>query len=301
MNDKIRDIHEMPLQIKLNYSRILSLMATVDRDHNQLKIGAFYRIMNKIKLPATERVDLLKQMMQKRISFEEFSKELQLENQLNDQERNIFRFSLMKDLIIIMNADYVITEGEERLIEQIQNYFNISEEQFSFFQEEYEMDCSILESGAENDQLKEIGKKSMAAAASLGIPLGLLYYSGNFRGLGCLGALSGLKAIGMKKKTKKHALVVGLAGTIALGMITYKAVDYLLSIKKDERTNLWNITKESMERLHQETIDNIYSDMDYFHDEVLNHKEKEADIARRALDILRRTVATLENTGAIIL
>ena len=43
----------------------------------------------------------------------------------------------MKDLIIIMKSDYIDTNKEKKLLEDIQNYFHVSDEQLVFFKEEY--------------------------------------------------------------------------------------------------------------------------------------------------------------------
>ena len=38
----------------------------------------------------------------------------------------------MKDLIIIMKSDYVETNSEKKLLQDIQDYFRVSDEQLSF-------------------------------------------------------------------------------------------------------------------------------------------------------------------------
>ncbi len=304
MNKGIRDLDSMPIDIKIKYSKILSLMAFIDNDYSQLKIGAFYRIINKIQLPSSHRIQLLNNIIRKEICFEEVFKEMDIDEILNFQERNIFRFSLMKDLIIIINADYIVTENEKRLLKDIQNYFDISEEQLSFFEDEYEMDRCFFDGNISKNRFEEISKNAVSTAAGLGIPLALICYSGTFKGLGYFGTVSGLRAVGRKKKTGKYALAVGIGASIALGIATYKALEYMIHIKKDENDKLLDLTKESMESLHRGTIDILQEDMNYFSNRSVDHNHDNEQEVKNSLEIvglLKRVVATLENTGPVLI
>lgn len=304
MKEGIRSLENMPLNIKFAYSKILSFMISTDNNYNQLKMAEFYRIINKIQLPSRERIQLMNFIMKKEVDFLQVCKEVDLDKYLNDQEKNIFRFSLMKDLIIIMKADYIETEDEKSLLEGIQNYFNISAEQLSFFEEEYELDRCFFDDSISNDQFKNIVKNTISTATALGIPLTAIYYSGTFKGLGLLGTVSGLRALGMKRKTGKYSFLLGLGTSIALGIATYKAMNYILDIKKDEKAKLAQLMKENMENLHEGAKNVLYEDIQYFTHRMMEDKEKNmqsVDDTLKLINILKSAVATLENTEAVII
>lgn len=304
MNKNIRSLEDMPLNIKFLYSNILSSMVCAGGSYNQLKLAGFYRIINKIQLPLKERIQLMNSIITKKVDFMAMCEKLDLDDYLNDQEKNIFRFSLMKDLIIIMKSDYVDTNNEKKLLIDIQNYFHISDEQFSFFSREYESDRRFFDDTADDRELKNIAVNTVSTAAALGIPLIILNYSGTFKGLGTFGIISGLRSLGMKKRTKKGSILLGLTSSILLSIMTYKIIKYILNVKKDEKTKLIQLMKEDIEKLHEGTKDIIYEDIEYFTDRAVGVKDKDnQDLGGilKIIDILKRAAATLENTGAMII
>ena len=304
MNKNIRSLENMPLNIKFLYSNILSSMVCAGGIYNQLKLAAFYRIINKIQLPLKERIQLMNSIITKKIDFPAMCEGLDLDDYLNDQEKNIFRFSLMKDLIIIMKSDYIDTNNEKRLLKDIQNYFHISDEQFSFFVREYESDRRFFDDTADNQELKNIAVNTVSTAAALGIPLIILNYSGTFKGLGTFGIISGLRALGKNKRTKRGSILLGLTSSILLSITTYKIMKYTLNVKKDEKTKLIQLMREDIEKLHEGTKDIIYEDIEYFTNRAVEIKDKDnQDLGNilKMIDILKRAVATLENTEAMII
>lgn len=304
MNKNIRSLENMPLNIKFLYSNILSSMVCAGGIYNQLKLAAFYRIINKIQLPLKERIQLMNSIITKKIDFPAMCEGLDLDDYLNDQEKNIFRFSLMKDLIIIMKSDYIDTNNEKRLLKDIQNYFHISDEQFSFFVREYESDRRFFDDTADNQELKNIAVNTVSTAAALGIPLIILNYSGTFKGLGTFGIISGLRALGKNKRTKRGSILLGLTSSILLSITTYKIMKYTLNVKKDEKTKLIQLMREDIEKLHEGTKDIIYEDIEYFTNRAVEIKDKDSqDLGSilKMIDILKRAVATLENTEAMII
>lgn len=304
MNRNIRSLESMPLNIKFLYSKILSAMVCADYNYNQLKLAEFYRIINKIQLPSKKRIQLMNSIITERVDFFTICRDIDLDEHLNDQEKNIFRFSLMKDLIIIMKSDYIDTNNEKKLLEDIQNYFHISDEQLSFFSKEHELDRCFFDDTINDWEFKNMAINTISTATALGIPLIALNYSGTFKGLGALGIISGLKAMGMRKRTGKGSIILGLTATILLGITTYKITRYILNIRKDERIKLVQLTRESIEKLHEGTKNIIYEDIEYFtnrESEIEDKNNQDLNNILKIIDILKRAVATLENTKAVII
>lgn len=304
MNKNIRSLENMPINIKFLYSKILSIMVCMDDDYNQLKLAEFYRIISKIQLPSKERIQLMNSITIKKADFFTVCEDMDLNEYLNEQEKNIFRFSLMKDLIIIMKSDYIDTDNEKKLLKDVQNYFHISDEQFSFFNREYELDRRFFDDIIDNKEFKNIIINTVSAATALGIPLVVLNYSGTFKGLGTWGIISGLRALGMKRRTGKGSIALGLAVSILLSITTYKITKYILNIKKDEKTRLIELIKEDIEKLHEDTKSTIYEDIGYFTNRAAEIKENDngnLDRILKIINILKRAAATLENTKAVII
>ncbi|HZK58143.1 MAG TPA: hypothetical protein VFD17_07515 [Clostridia bacterium] len=304
MNKSIRSLESMPLNVKLLYGKLLSAMVLADNDHNQLRLAEFYRIINKIRLPSGERIQLLNSIITKKVDFSTIREEIDLDRYLNEQEKNIFRFSLMKDLIILMKSDYIETNNEKKLLRDIQNCFRVSDEQLSLFRKEYELDHSFFDDVTNDHEFRNVVINTVSTAAALGIPLVVLNYSGTFKGLNVLGTISGLRTIGRKKRTGKGSILMGLTTSILLGITTYKIVKYIFSIRKDEKTKLVQLIKEDIEELHESTKSIIYKDIEYFTNRIAEIEDEggqDSDNALKIINILKRAVATLENTKAIII
>ncbi len=307
MSRNIRAPENMPSDVKYLYGRLLCIMVCTDNDYNQLKLAEFYRIINKIQLPPEKRIQLINSIITKQTDFVTIfkGKDLNeyLDEHLNDQEKNIFRFSLMKDLIIIMRADYVVTNNEKELLEGIQDYFHISDEQLVFFDREYKSDRSFFDDTADCLKSGNTTIETVSTAAALGIPLAVLNYSETFGRLGRPGRVSGFKSIG-KRRTDKGSFILGLATSILLGVATYKITKYILSIKKDEKAELALLVKEDIEKLHESTKDIIHDDIEYFTGyavEIKDENNPDLNKVLKTIDILKRAAATLENTDAVII
>ena len=110
--------------------------------------------------------------------------------------------------------------------------------------------------------------------------------------------------MGMKRKTGKGSVILGLAASILLGFITHKILKCVLNIKEDEKIKLIHLMKEDIEKLHECTKKIIYEDIEYFTNHAVEIKDKNnqgLDNVLKTIDILKRAAATLENTEAIII
>ena len=142
MREKIRGLDEMPWETKLNYCKILSLMVTIDGQVEQLKMVELYRLIAKVMLGDSKRPKLLEFIFEPKIELEDLWEKI-LEG-LNNQEKNILRFSIIKDLLIIMRADYYEALEEIKFLEKTKEMLHISEEHMKFFEEEYQNDKNFF-------------------------------------------------------------------------------------------------------------------------------------------------------------
>lgn len=304
MKRDIRSLENMPLNIKLLYSGILGAMAGVGGSSNQLKIAALYRIISKIQLPIKMRTHLIGDLVKNDTDFYKISKEIYLDDYLNDQEKNIFRFSLMKDLIIIMKSDYIETNMEKELLRDIQDYFDISDEQFAFFIREYEADRCFFHNNLSNNQFRKIIENTISAGAALGIPLLTLSCNRNLNGSYFLRTISPLGNMRIKRRRNKSLSPLGLTSYVLLGITAYKATKQILSNRKDSKAKLVELVRKDIEELHANTKNIIHHDIEYFVNRTVELKDKNKVELRETLnivEILQRAAATLETTGAIIL
>jgi len=298
--EKVRPLDQLSLKTKLLYSKLLALMVMADKDIDQLKLAALYRLIGRLKLTSLKRQELLQFIYNGGEGLKELKE--QVYQGLNDQEKNIVRFSLYKDLLILMRANYIELPEEAGLLAEVEEVFEITEEHKVFFEEELLQDKDFYVA-KEKECIGVATDEAIAAAMALGIPLAAIYYNGYLGGMGCINLITGLHALG-KKLSKRHSILAGLGITISLGLLSYKGTQYLLGIKDRSCCNLQKMLAEEMEKIHQLAIDYIEKDILYIESRELNYaKENNIDEKNSGVLLLalKKAEATLRNTEALVL
>lgn len=291
LKEKVRDLQAMPAETKLRYFKVLFSMALIDGELNQLEAMELYRLMGKIKILQKERLDLLNNMDAFLENIIDICKTL-LEG-LNDQEKNILRFSLMKDLIIIMGADYYQSPAEIELFSKIRTFFQITEEQLYYFQEEYREDRSFFDEDSEKSVTVNRLEERILTAAALGIPIGALYikkcrdkndYFFFYRG-------------------KKELSAIDLLKALTIGVVTYKGLKWLLKMKTNKKETLKQCLYKECLKIQDRAIRYLVKDRRYFQEKLLNlEKENEETVSIESKVVLLDKVdATFKNTKLYLL
>ncbi|SNS07795.1 hypothetical protein SAMN05446037_1003308 [Anaerovirgula multivorans] len=291
LKEKVRDLQAMSAETKLRYFKVLFSMALIDGELNQLEAMELYRLMGKIKILQKERLDLLNNMDAFSENIIDICKTL-LEG-LNDQEKNILRFSLMKDLIIIMGADYYQSPAEIELFSKIRTFFQITEEQLYYFQEEYREDRSFFDEASEKSVTVNRLEERILTAAALGIPIGALYikkcrdkndYFFFYRG-------------------KKELSAIDLLKALTIGVVTYKGLKWLLKMKTNKKETLKQCLYKECLKIQDRAIRYLVKDRRYFQEKLLNlEKENEETVSIESKVVLLDKVdATFKNTKLYLL
>lgn len=286
IKEKIRDLEAMPAETKLQYFKLLFNMALADGEFNQLEAMELYRLMGKAKVLQKQRLDLLNKMDTNSEDSIDTCKVL-LEG-LNDQEKNILRFSLIKDLIIIMEADHYQASEEIELFSKIKAFFQITEEQLQFFQEEYRQDKSFFEE--DTPKLVAINRleERIVTAAALGIPIGALY---------------------IKKSRDKNDYFIchrgrkGLSGidifkALTIGVITYQGLKLLLRKKVHKQEGLKQYLYEECLKVQDKAMRYIVKDKIYLEEKLINLEKgnQEKVLLENRIVLLDKAFATFKNT-----
>lgn len=298
--EKVRPLEKLPLKTKLVYSKLLALMLMADKDLDQLKLAALYRLLGRINLTSLKRQELLHFIYNGEEGLAELKE--QVYEGLNDQEMNIVRFSLYKDLLILMRANYIELPEEALLLAEVEGVFEITEEHKVFFEEELLQDKDFYEE-KEKYCIGKTTDEAIATAAALGIPLAAICYNSYLGGLGSINLITGLHALG-KKLAKRHSILAGFGIALSLGLLSYKGTKYLLGLRDRECCNLQAKMAEEMEKIHQLAIDYIEKDIFYIENKVMNDTEDnkiDEKTSGTLLLALKKAEATLKNTEALVL
>ncbi|KAB3535332.1 hypothetical protein F8154_07000 [Alkaliphilus pronyensis] len=292
--EKVRSLDNLPSKTKLTYCKLLSLMVTTDGELNQLKVAELYRLMANIKLNSCMRERVIEYILsQEKEPLEEMCTKALAD--LNQQEQNILRFSLMKDLINVMKADHSENQEEKDYLSKIQSIYKITDEQLSFFTEEYQKD-KAFNLNAEKDIALMI-KNTTVKALAIGIPITAVYFSGCYKGLGPIGILSGLLGLSRMKPHKKKSYSTGLAISIAMGFATYYSLKWLVNLDSQNQMKLRNLLMEEMKKIHERGIAYINEDINSINARLTHDEDTNKIIMlQEVLLHLEKAKGTLENT-----
>ncbi|SCY64557.1 hypothetical protein [Alkaliphilus peptidifermentans] len=290
--EKVRPLEKLPSRTKLIYCKLLSLMVTVEGELNQLKLAELYRLMANIKLPSSKREQIIEYIITPNKESLELICQAAI-NDLNQQEKNILRFSLMKDLMIIMGADYSESKEEREYISEIQKIYEITEEQLEFFKNEYRTDQVFTDL----KDTKLFVKHTAAKAMAIGIPITAIYFSGTFKGLGPFGILSGLLGLSKMKSHKKESYLAGLVISIIMGFATYHSLKWIIDYNSKKNLKLQLLLKEEMRKIQDRGIRYISEDILSIDERIEDEKDTNLLIPLQELRlILEKTKGTLIHT-----
>ncbi|WP_090446207.1 hypothetical protein [Natronincola peptidivorans] len=286
MKEKIRDISAMSVETKLRYFNILAIMAAIDEEINQLEMMELYRMAARFKLLHKERLTMLEDIGKNHDEIMGLCEGL-LED-LNDQERNIVRFSLMKDLIIIMKADYYEAPEEKKLLHTIKVFFKITEEQMDFFFEEYQQDRSFSEEEVIELYDGNKRKERILTATAIGIPIAAIYV---------IEGVKKNKSSFIQTFTKRLSNMDYLKA-IGLGMISYEIVKGLLKHKDNNESRLKQHLMKDSRKLQERAIRYLILDIANLQQKLQEENQEglEAKYLKEKIVLLEKTLASFHNT-----
>lgn len=291
--ERIRSLDQMPSAIKQAYSSILVGMVKAGDGGNQLKLAELYRLFANIKLGAQERMALYPLIKEADMDLPQLIQTML--HGVSPQERNILRFSLIKDLIIIMDADYSSDADENLLLMKLVKLLDITDEQLQYFMDEHQQDL-LFRQKVEGDFYQEMVQEAAAKALALGIPLGMVHFS-RYQALSWSSPLRSMKEIRKSKSQKALERLGFMALVLAVSYGTYHTAKWFLSKGNRDEKKYRAHLQEAMEELHERAIAYLEQDMTQmrrFIRETKSSREKEEHL--EVYKLLDKTLATLKAT-----
>ncbi|MCC5911161.1 MAG: hypothetical protein JJT76_12060 [Clostridiaceae bacterium] len=273
-----RGMETMPLAIKFDYLKVLFSMANVDGDINQLEMMELYRLMGKLKCTSKERIALLKSTGENN-DIKNTLDNL-LSHDLEQQEKNIVRFSLIKDLLIVMGADYDETLEEVVLFNTIKEELYITDEQLHLTRSEYEEDKQYFKKNIEIYDIKGKAKKTAYQVAGISIPLAFMYANNYFNNP-------------KKRCARKHLTVSSLGKHVLLGVVSLKSIEWLLQKEDRKKSNLDKKLFLECNKIHETA--KLYVTRDIIHIQKILSSNQDQFLLQQ-IKLLKKTVGTLEKT-----
>lgn len=263
MKSKVKSLEFMEIDRKLTYSKILALMLSINKEEE--KVVAYYRLLGQIKLDINHRMLLHDFIFEPDETIEKLC--LEVIKNLIGQEKNIVRFSLMKDLIIIMRAKDTLLIEEKKFFNKVKTLLEIPEEYMKYFEEEYERDQIVLEESIEEGIVVKAFKEQIAGTTAIGIPFLYLYYRGYLRNIFMNSKkkrlLLKLQKFGIMRRENNNVKIKDTLTAISMGALAYTLAKYFLNRKINTDREIKELVIKRAQKLHDRASLYLIKDINF--------------------------------------
>jgi hypothetical protein len=261
--EQLRTLERMPEPIKILYTQILAAQALVDQQLHPLEFSDLYVFMTQIGLTAPAR----EQVRQAFTAAQPPLRPLidQMLAQVTSADRDIIKFSLIKDLLRVSRMDGQISAEERANIEAIALHLYHTPgrvaEILQFAERAIEYDEKLLLGKLTIDEFTKGAKNLASTATGIGVPLAAVYFSGSVIGLSAEGIISGLTALGLGGILGLSSVVTGLGVVVVLGVITFKLVQWLVTGKERQMERVREHMMQEIIKLNQRAMAALAEDL----------------------------------------
>lgn len=300
MDQKVKSLEFMSTERKIAYAKILALMLSLNLIED--KVIAFYRLLSQIRLNTESRMILLSYINNPKDDMANLC--MDTLKDLNEQEKNIVRFSLMKDLIILTRAGEVASLGEKKLFNKIKELFLVPDEYIGYFEEEYEQDQMFLNENLDDTDILRCAQEQIALTSSLGIPATYLYYKGYLKEVldykKSSDIMLRLQRLGLIKRKRKKVKLTDLVIAVSLGVLSYSVANLMINKKIDTENELNEMIFERAQKLHNRAISYLTRDIEYIKNN-LNSTEDSEEKLHTNVGLLEKALDKFKNSKAVLL
>lgn len=251
-------LEEQPEDVKLIYLKIIiNFLNNDDGRIDGQEMSQVYSLITRIKLSRKYRAAILN------YAAGEPTTSL-IENmlsQVNEVTREILIPSLVKDLINILFKLGKHSYQDDPFIMNLVIQFNVSKKTLELILKAIKEDEKIFNDET-NDKGLADGFSSLASgAASVGLPIAALYFSGTVTGLSATGITSGLAALGFGGILGFSGMVTGVGVLLIAGYGTHQGIKRLTGSNEIEARKRKEIMLQQVAKHHQNTINLLLEDI----------------------------------------
>jgi len=233
--EQIRTLEVMPDDVKILYTRILAAQALADQQLDSKEFSDLYVFMAQIGLDAAAR-DQVRKSLVNQDTADIIKMADQVISKVKPDEQNVIKFSIIKDLIRVSRMDGQISPEEMKNVRTIAKHLYNSDEKagqiIEFAEKAIEYDEKLLIGKLTAEEFTKGAKNLAVTAASIGVPITAVYFSGSVIGLSAAGIIAGLTELGLGGILGFSSLVTGIGVVVIMGIVTFKLVKWAITGKE---------------------------------------------------------------------
>jgi hypothetical protein len=152
---------------------------------------------------------------------------------VSPEERSVIKFSMLKDLLRVSRMDGYVSEEELETTYQLAVHLYPEPQQakkiLAFAEKAIEYDERLLMGTLTADEFTRGAKNLAATAASIGVPVTAVYFSGSVIGLSAAGIISGLTELGLGGILGLSSVASGIGIVVIMGLVTFKLITWAVT------------------------------------------------------------------------
>ena len=192
----------------------------------------------------------------------------QVISKVKPDEQNVMKFSIIKDLLRVSRMDGQISSKEIKNIRAIAAHLYQGEEHadqiITFAEKAIEYDEKLLMGKLTVEEFTKGAKNLAATAASIGVPITAVYFSGSVIGLSAAGIISGLTQLGLGGILGFSSLVTGIGVVVIMGIVTFKLVKWAITGKERQMEKIREHMVQEIIKLNQKAMISLAEDINSF-------------------------------------
>ena len=280
--DQLKDIADMPDELKIAYLKIIVNMTFIDDEEiDEKELAELFLLITRLELNKDSRFEIrryITEISKNNIEVNENLINAIKENSEVSHHKSLM-VSLVKDLINVYFSTKDTMDRNFKFLDDNKELFGISNEEIDLAYDTVENDYKLLKEDLDDDAIKRNAKELASKAAAAGVPLAAVYISGSVVGMSAAGITSGLAALGMGMGMTGGLAVVGI-----IGVLSYKGMKYLTGANELDKYKTRELMLHEVIKQTQKTISLMIDDINYIveklNDTLLKHTEQKEKIQK---------------------
>ena len=279
-----RPLEEMSVEVKIAYLKVISnYLLSDDGQVDPQELAQYYALVSRVALSPEDRFALYQYQNGQQLEDTQALVKT-MTHDLDPIATDAVILSLTKDMIYIgvkikPDFDY----ADHPFIKAFAQANKVSKEQLKFIKESIDNDNKLFDDNVDDNGLSSGYRAIAQGAATLGIPLAALYFSGSVVGLSAAGISSGLATLGFGGLFGASSMVTGIGALILLGVGANKGVKILTGQNEIDKRERKQALLFAINRNLQKTINMLVEDINTFtrklNEEIVKTESLEHDYA----------------------
>lgn len=265
-----------------HYADIMTFIARINLEPKYRLLFRKYLFDNNSRTETTKLIEIIKSNAEE-----------------NDIEFSVVSISLLTDLIDLYLKRYPNTSTvDDKFILSLSNTLEIKTQVLENLLESKIKEKNILEQRLNDSNIQKVFKDISAKAASIGIPMAALYFSGT-AGVSAVGLTSGLATLGFGGVLGLSSMFTGVGVLALLGVTSYHGIKKLTGLDEVKNNSVREVMLQEIIKNNQKSQNYLIEDLNIISD-MLIQEITVSDINKKKIEKLTEFLKATAKSSQIV-